>query len=651
MKPPTLEGKRYIALARCSTAGQADTSIPDQLQLINTFANENQMIHVSDVELDGVTGSIPAARTDIDQIIQRKKTKNDFDTLLVQDTSRFTRGGIAHGSKLEWDLKSVGIQVIFVMDNIVNGDFADLHKAFLYMSGQQHAKSISMAASRGSMSSLLADRSAHCRLPPYGIDRLYIKEDGKPSHIIRNLPDGTQVKLDPETRAVLDRFGRNAGRGTPQHYIKQKNEKIVLIPGAPEAVGAINLIFRKYHLENWGFCRIAEELNAQGIPASRGKQWATGTIRLIIRNPIYLGVGVANRESTGIYSVRSPNQPLPSHIDASMLATDKMPTRKLRPRSEWFERQEKALETMLAPDVRAAALSKLDALMDKLAHVPQPKSTKDRHIENEYFLKHILTSKQGGHPMTGRRSGRTGKLRRYYGVSKGTSIPIRGSILKKMLQADPIEQAVIAELQKLLAAKDDLRQSVEKIVRGQIAIAPQDNIDVAALKKERAAVAAKLSFVIDELDEASRDAVKEKITQLQRQLHALDDKILAATQGNPADQMDADKIITAIMKQLDDLAKSIQQLPPAALRNVIQLFVAKLEGDLKTKSISMELNLPKWAISDDKAIRTACASTTDLHASQEHRHTATDAVLAQIDCQRQKQGRSYCYDCVRRKAA
>ena len=109
MKDSTLQGKRYVALARCSTVGQADTSNPDQLGLMAAFAREHQMVHVADVRLDGVTGSIPGTRTDIDQIIQRKQEKNDFDVLLVQDTTRFTRGGVAHGNKLEYDLAKAGV--------------------------------------------------------------------------------------------------------------------------------------------------------------------------------------------------------------------------------------------------------------------------------------------------------------------------------------------------------------------------------------------------------------------------------------------------------------------------------------------------------------------------------------------------------------
>ena len=118
MKNPNLQGKRYISLVRCSTASQADTSIEDQLVVVDAFAREHEMVHVGDVMLEGVSGSIPGNRSDIDQLIARKRDRNGFDVLLVQDTTRLTRGGPKHGAKIEFDLESAGIEVVFVTDNL-----------------------------------------------------------------------------------------------------------------------------------------------------------------------------------------------------------------------------------------------------------------------------------------------------------------------------------------------------------------------------------------------------------------------------------------------------------------------------------------------------------------------------------------------------
>src|SRR5436190_22205622 len=98
-----LRGKRFIAIVRCSTFGQADTSIPDQLRLIREFAQRYGMIEVEAISLDGLSGSIPGNRDDLQKLLNRKRDQDDFDLVLLQDTTRLTRGGLKHGNKIEFD--------------------------------------------------------------------------------------------------------------------------------------------------------------------------------------------------------------------------------------------------------------------------------------------------------------------------------------------------------------------------------------------------------------------------------------------------------------------------------------------------------------------------------------------------------------------
>ena len=60
-----LKGKRCIGLVRCSTVGQADTSIPDQIAALRNFAAEHGLIIVDIVILPGLSGSIPGNRDDL----------------------------------------------------------------------------------------------------------------------------------------------------------------------------------------------------------------------------------------------------------------------------------------------------------------------------------------------------------------------------------------------------------------------------------------------------------------------------------------------------------------------------------------------------------------------------------------------------------
>jgi hypothetical protein len=201
--------------------------------------------------------------------------------------SRFTRGGPEHGMKLEYDLRAAGVQVVFVSDNLPDGDHAGIVKSVGFFAAQQHAKAISFATSRGLMSALEQGKLAHCLRPPYGIDKMYIAADGKPSCVIRLLPDGTQQKLDPASGELIGTFGRNEG-GRCNHY------------------RVVRHIYRRHFFDGWGSWRIAHELNTRAAPAPSGKMWTTDVVLLILHNPVYTGVGIANRYSDAVYYMSWP---------------------------------------------------------------------------------------------------------------------------------------------------------------------------------------------------------------------------------------------------------------------------------------------------------------------------------------------------------
>src|SRR5687768_2382967 len=201
-------GMRYIRIVRCSTKGQADTSIDDQLALLDVFAREHQMVHVDDLRLEGLSVSMP--RQFIDQLIERKKIRNDFDAILLQDITRLTRSGSKNGAKLEYELEAASIEVIFALENVPEGAFGDIYKSMQYYAARETAKSISTTVTRGAQSALEQQRAAYTKRPPYAVDRLYTAADGTPKYVLRNLADGGQLKLDPKTGAVIDRFPPNS---------------------------------------------------------------------------------------------------------------------------------------------------------------------------------------------------------------------------------------------------------------------------------------------------------------------------------------------------------------------------------------------------------------------------------------------------------
>src|SRR5256885_9135456 len=107
-----LANKRCIGLVRCSTNAQIEMSIPQQTELLKFFAEKHGLLWVGSEEVEGVPGSWAGNRDDIERLKQRKSTANDYEIILVQDRSRWTRGGQDHGSQLRADFGKLGVRVV-----------------------------------------------------------------------------------------------------------------------------------------------------------------------------------------------------------------------------------------------------------------------------------------------------------------------------------------------------------------------------------------------------------------------------------------------------------------------------------------------------------------------------------------------------------
>ena len=210
-----LHGKRYVNLVRCSTDQQSETSIPAQLERLNSYAKEHQMVWAgNDVVLAGVSGSKPGNRTDLDELVERKRTLDDFDVVLTLVEDRFSRGGAAHGMWAEYELLRHGITVHHVNSDLPEGPYADVIKVIKYQAAQDTVKSTSMRSTLGFQRSLEHGTVATPSHTNYGLFRLYTSAQNKPLFIIRDMRDGTQQKLHPETRELIEVLGEYGASST-----------------------------------------------------------------------------------------------------------------------------------------------------------------------------------------------------------------------------------------------------------------------------------------------------------------------------------------------------------------------------------------------------------------------------------------------------
>lgn len=587
-----LRGKRYIGLLRCSSPGQIDTSIGDQRRVLEAYARDEGLVCADYLPLEGVSGSLPGNRTDIQDLIRRKQQKDDFDVLLVQDTSRFTRAGVQHAHHLESELNAAGIQVAFVITAISSGPEGDLMKSVYAFSDQQHAKAISFSSARGSMSSILDARSPYCRRPPYGIDRLYVAPDGKRLHIIRNLPDGTQVRLDPDTGHVTGTFGVNEKSGVPNHYIKQKQEQIVLVRGDERCLGVVRRIYRRACVDNLGWFRIAKELNDDGIPSPTGKKWNTQAVAMILRNPIYLGRGIANRYTAAIYNMRAPNAPVPAKVEKQELYNRKRPARRTRPESDWHVQDYPQFADLLEPEVREIAAARQEEFLRRQSTGHRPKPNRDGHRDSDFILKDLLRSKQGDCPMTGHRSGKRSQIR-YYRVREAYTAPDSNAVMRTLIRAEPLEQTVLEVVNTALLSMPDLHEQIELQIRAALKSAGRDHEQRDALLAERETIRRKLKAIVARLNPDMIQLIEDEIAAMEAQLHSVNERLARCEATILMDDQSVRRLIDESVAAIRDLGRTLAHSPPATLRQYLQLLVKKMVVDLETRDVEMEVGLPE----------------------------------------------------------
>jgi hypothetical protein len=577
---------------RCSTKGQADTSIDDQQRLIRRFAGDNGMVEVDAVRLEGVSGSVPQNLDRVvDSLIRRKTEANDFDVLVVQDTSRFSRAGAGHSAKLRYDLERVGIQVVSALGHAPMGEFGAVKDAMDAVVAKQQAKSIAMGVARGSQSALESGRKAHCSISPFAIDKLYVAEDGRPLHVIRtNYADGTQMRLHPTSGEVLDRYGRNQTSGAPAHYRKQKHERVRLIPGEPAAVEVVRSIYRRYFIDKVGYWTITKELNDRGVPSPTGKGWSLSTVKAIIDNPVYSGRGVANRSTMALYYARAADRP--SEAPKARRTASGRPAQTMRPSSDWVVVEYPELAEFLPADLRLLAAEHHQRILDNLKG-GRERFARDKHHGSEFLLKGILKTVDG-QPMTGQRKGRNGEAR-YYAVSKAFQNPTSDKVARRLVPAEPLEATALYLAKCLILSMPGLRDQIAAEYKAAVRRRAGDGQDREALAAEVRRLDRRIAVALDEFDGEDESAIRVKLAELKASRREAAERLKAMATPAALSDSDVEKFVDAVIAVQVEQAEALRELPAAHLRELLATFIESMTVDLATMKVEMVARIPLWA--------------------------------------------------------
>lgn len=642
-------GKRYVALVRASDATEGNTSTQAQLAMLHERAASLKMTRAGEIVLDGVTGSMPGKRQDMADLIGRKHRDNDFDVLVVQRLDRLTRSGSQHGFWFEYELERAGIHLHVVGDDIPEGRYASLIKVAKYEAAREQAFSISQRSTQGYQLALEEGRVTTSSHTPYACWRLYLTADDKPLHIIRDLRDGRQQKLDPETKAIIDTYGQ-VGGGSKGHYRKQKYEKVLLMPGDADEIAVIRTIFDLHFRQGWGGRRIADQLNREGIASPCGKSWSQRQVEVLYNNEVYTGRSVANRTSGGIYHQRNHATPKPTNLDPSVHATAKTIPVRLRPANEWFVTEQPRLKDLLGDEqLRALAIEGQDRHWRHLADPDRPKLSKSKHKSSDYLLSGILHAKQDGGPLVGVLCGRVGRKVRYYRHRRGRTGYQKGSVFNRMIHAETVERAVIDVVKETLLDGDNVREKLIELIGAQSTAAVGSDVD--ELRRQRERLKKRTELIAAHFDEETLADAQNELEKLKAERRRLDEQIATAAASTQMPKVDAETLARQMQEKTKIFLDELPTLPKHLLREWLATVVSKVVVDMETKAIEIHVQLPnemlKSALASEKAMRLVPTSASS--ASYETQSNLT-LKLGYADC-RYVLGRTACYECRRRVAA
>lgn len=105
-----------------------------------------------------------------------------------------------------------------------------------------------------------------------------------------------------DTQREMIRAGKFTGGKAPYGYrlvpsgiVSSHGRLLKKLEIVEEKAQVVRKIYDLALYHGMGYCKIAEELNRQGIPAITAQKWKAGTIRGILTNPVYMGYLAINR--------------------------------------------------------------------------------------------------------------------------------------------------------------------------------------------------------------------------------------------------------------------------------------------------------------------------------------------------------------------
>jgi DNA invertase Pin-like site-specific DNA recombinase len=273
---------RAAEYVRMSTEHQ-QYSTQNQDSVIQRYAQAHGMSIIRTYEDAGKSGLRLQGREALKQLIHDVQSGSaDYDAILVYDVSRWGRFQDADESAYyEYLCKRVKISVHYCAEQFTNDGtpVSTIIKSVKRAMAGEYSRELSAKVFAG-----------QCRLIELGYH-----QGGNAGYGLR--------------RRLQDQHATPKGALARGEHKSIQTDRVVLVPGPPEEIAAVQRIYRLFTDDLKSETEIAAILNGEGLRTDYGRDWNRGTIHEVLTNPKYRGDNVYNRISFKLKQQRINNPP------------------------------------------------------------------------------------------------------------------------------------------------------------------------------------------------------------------------------------------------------------------------------------------------------------------------------------------------------
>ena len=562
--------RRAVVYVRRSTNRQ-EASLDDQRRAIEIYAAQRGFEIVRRYEDDAISGASVAARAGFKQMLTDARTPNrDWSVVIVYDVSRFSRGDLDEAGHLRYQLRQVGVEVLYAAENLPGGRMDGLVLGFHQWMASEYLVGLSKDTLRGQIThSESGAWNGGC--PPYGYDLVYQDSTGRPYQHVRWLESG-----DKEVYDLDGRLTRIVPRG--ERLSASKRDVAKMVPSTPERIDVIRRIFSQCVELGRGCKSIAAELNRDGIPSPRDgnwsanakAKWSLSTIREIIRNPAYRGDTAWNRRTFAKFHRLQGG----AVVERPRIDADKP---RENPESDWIITPG-THEPLIPPPMFDRAQ---ELMRGRARNVGLRNGRAGSGLRSPFLLSGLLTCARCGQAYQGRTINSTkfrkdgSKIKTLYYACGGWVMKGASACEKFLIRKEPLEdllmETIQGRLQSLLAGEGEtiLRQYIED----EIASQGQDpGRELATIRARIGEIDQKADVLLEGLSADTKGFVDAKLRDMGTEKRKLQARC-EALETTPYDPIDVDAVLRGGLASLRDLPRLLESGSLEDRKEFVRAFV------------------------------------------------------------------------------